>query len=345
MVYAIRENEETIDCIREAYLSSNHPWYIGFSGGKDSSAVLKLTFLALSNIHRTNQPNVTVLYCDTGVDIPIIKSLVDKTLSEIAQEAVLYGVPLQIKIAKPLVHDTYFSKVIGKGYPSPTNKFRWCTDRLRIRPIDKILKNTSVGENIILLGIRKGESLERDKTLSRHATKNSFYYSQANNSKTTIFAPIIDYTVEDVWATIAYNDTPKSIDAVQLMSLYRKASGECPIIRDPKGSPCGKGRFGCWTCTVVRKDKAVQSLIDEGYAELKPLLEFRNWLIEIRDNHEYRSTKRRNGQTGLGPFTLQARYKILENLRKAEELSGYQLLEEEEWAFIQNCWAEDKNLF
>jgi DNA sulfur modification protein DndC len=345
MDLAISENEKTVQQIRETYLSSTHPWYLGFSGGKDSSAILKLTFLALQDL-QIKKPKVTILYCDTGVDIPIIKSLVEKTLKKIEEEARIHCVPLHVKIVKPLVKDTYFSKVIGKGYPTPTNKFRWCTDRLRIWPIDKILKNvgSSLG-NVVLLGLRKGESVERDKTIIKHETEKDYFFRQSNNSKTMIYAPILNYSVEDVWATIAYNDIPKSIDATRLMQLYRQAGGECPIIRDPKGTPCGKGRFGCWTCTVVRKDKSVQALVDEGYSDLKPLLEFRNWLIKVRDDPNYRSMKRRNGAEGLGPFTLAARQEILQRLISAEKDSGYKLIEKDELEFIEKCWDEDKGKF
>lgn len=345
MEYAIEENKRTIQHIRNSYVSSMTPWFLGFSGGKDSSAILKLTFLALQDMQIKSKSKVTVLYCDTGVDIPIIKGLVDKTLNKIEEEAKAHGVPLRIMIVKPLVKDTYFSKVIGKGYPTPTNKFRWCTDRLRIQPIDRVLRSLNSRENVVLLGIRKGESVERDKTIIKHETEKDFYYKQVNNSKTIIYAPIINYTVEDVWATIAFNDIPKSIDANKLMKLYRQAGGECPIIKDPKGSPCGKGRFGCWTCTVVRKDKSVQALVDEGYTDLKPLLEFRNWLIIARDDTAYRSSKRRNGAKGLGPFTLLARQEILQKLRLAEKDSGYKLIEQEELDYIEQCWAEDKGKF
>jgi DNA sulfur modification protein DndC len=196
-----------------------------------------------------------------------------------------------------------------------------------------VINNSS--DNIVLLGIRRGESIERDKTIVKHETENDFYFRQSNNPRTLIYAPIVNYSVEDVWATVAYNDLPNSIDAKGLMDLYRQASGECPIIRDPKGTPCG--------CTVVRKDKSVQSLVDLGYPALRPLLEFRNWLIEIRDDKNYRSMKRRNGTIGLGPFTLSARRQILQKLLDAQQVSGYELISQAELDYIDQCWLEDKN--
>jgi DNA sulfur modification protein DndC len=235
--------------------------------------------------------------------------------------------------------------VIGKGYPSPTNIFRWCTRRLRTDPIKSYLASINNQEKMVLLGIRKGESLERDRTLSEYKTEANYYYRQSDNPSTMIFAPIIDYSTEDVWATVAYNPIPRSIDSIKLMTLYRQASGECPIIRDPKGIPCGKGRFGCWTCTVVRKDKSLTNLVSEGHETLLPLLDFRNWLINIRDDLTYRAPKRRNGCKGPGPFTLEARREILHRLEETQNLSGYSLIDNPQLDYIKGCWGEDEKIY
>jgi DNA sulfur modification protein DndC len=344
MGFAIPANEGTIIQIQEEYNKSSTPWFIGFSGGKDSSAILKLTFLALMGIKNPIK-RVTVLYCDTGVDIPIFNELVYKTLLNIQQEAEKHGLPIDVKIVTPPIKEKYFSLVIGKGYPSPTNIFRWCTDRLRIRPVKRFLNSVSMQENYVLLGIRKGESLERDKTISGYGTKSPYFLRQNGNASTVIYAPIINYSTEDVWATVAYNPIPESIDSIKLMSLYRQASGECPIIKDPRGSPCGKGRFGCWTCTVVRKDKSIAGLVNEGHENLKPLLEFRNWLSVIRDDITCRSPKRRNGSKGSGPFYLETRSEILSRLEEAQHLSGYELIDKSQLEYIYSCWEEDKSYY
>jgi DNA sulfur modification protein DndC len=344
MDFAIPANATSIERIQQEYLSSPTPWYIGFSGGKDSSAVLKLTYLALMLLQKKSKP-VTILYCDTGVEIPIFRNLVYRTLNDIEIEASKNNVPLFSKIVSPNTENKYFSKIIGRGYPPPSNKFRWCTDRLRINPINTELNSNKSGENIVLLGIRIGESNNRDNVMSRYSTDSSYFYRQNGNSSTLIFAPIYNYSTEETWATIEYNQFPKSIDTFELLKLYRHANGECPIIRDVKGTPCGKGRFGCWTCTVVRKDKSVKGLIDEGNYNLQPLFNFRNWLLEIRDKPEYRSSKRRNGAYGLGPFTLAARKEILRMLFVAQKNSDFVLIGTDEIDFIEKCWDIDKDLY
>jgi DNA sulfur modification protein DndC len=195
-------NERTIRHIRDRYSRTNTPWFLGYSGGKDSSALLKLVFVALMHAKRRPKP-VTVVYCDTGVDIPVVRQLVDRTLDSVREEARRYDLPIRVSRAAPNLKDSYFVKVIGKGYPPPTNKFRWCTDRLRINPVKRLLASMSEDRSTVLLGIRRGESPERDKTISKHATADEHLFEHADGSS-IIYAPIIDYTVDQVWDTLYF---------------------------------------------------------------------------------------------------------------------------------------------
>ena len=47
--------------------------------------------------------------------------------------------------------------------------------------------------------------------------------------------------------------------------MYRNANaGECPLVVDETTPSCGNSRFGCWTCTVVSKDRSMEAMIDNG---------------------------------------------------------------------------------
>ena len=342
MIYShYPRNEQTIRHIQKEYSRTTVPWFVGYSGGKDSSALLKLVFIALLNLNRKPKP-VTVIHCATGVDIPVVQSLAAQTLHNVSAEAKRHKLPLVVQTVSPNLANKYFVKVIGRGYPPPSNKFRWCTDRLRLNPVKQVLRSVPNRRNVVLLGIRRGESAERNRTIARYRTEQEHYFRHSNNRDSLIYSPIVDYTVEQVWDTLTFNPIPESIDVDPLLTLYKDAGSECPIIRDPKGSPCGTGRFGCWTCTVVRKDRAVQNLVSEGYTQLAPLLQFRNWLAEVRDYSTYRCKKRRNGGPGLGPFTLAARREILTKLLDAQALSGLPLISEEELALIERLWEADR---
>lgn len=335
------KNKEVIELIKREYLKDDTPWFIGFSGGKDSSAVLTLAFQAMKEIRGHHKP-IYVLYCDTGVDIPLIASMVRETLEELKREAKDHGLPFVIRYAVPSLKDRFFVKVIGRGYPTPTNIFRWCTDKLRINPIknvtDRIIENHENG--VILLGVREDESIERAKSMNKYRVSKS-YYRQSGNGKIKIFCPIREFTLKDVWGTVLSDFAPKSLNGERLSSLYKDASGECPTVKDPHGPPCGKGRFGCWVCTVVRKDRAITNLINEGYEGLDGLLDFRNWIYEFRENMRYRHRNRRNGVKGKGPFSINGRMIILEKLLELESSSCHKLISKAELHEIFKTWDDD----
>lgn len=332
--------KERVALVAEEYSKSVLPWVIGFSGGKDSSLVVKIFCEALARL-RTRRVPVHIVYCDTGVEIPVVTAFVRKTLKGIQQESARSNLPIRCHIARPTLSDTFFVRLIGRGYPPPTNKFRWCTDKLRIRPIQRLMAGVAGNENIVVLGVRQAESEERKRVLSRHSTAEKFYYQQSNCESRRLFCPIVDLDTSTVWEGLFSLQRPQAIDVYKLGHLYKQAGGECPVIREAAGSPCGQGRFGCWTCTVVRKDQAVRGLINEGYASLQPLLEYRDWLMTIRDNTDYRCTIRRNGSATLGPFRLRARRKLLRRLLTAQRDSGLKLIGAAAIRRIYSLWAID----
>lgn len=334
----------TIELIRSEYLKDNTTWFLGFSGGKDSTALLKLVIEALRGLKKTHK-KINIIYCDTGVDIPTISNQVNQTLQKLKQESNYKKWPLEIHLAIPKVEDQFFVRVIGRGYPTPTSKFRWCTDKLRINPVKSITeKIIPKGEKaVLLLGVRENESQSRNKILSRHKIKQA-YYKQTGNPSLKIFAPIFDYSLKDVWGTVLSEIGPESIDGDEVSRIYKDASGECPTVRDPNSPPCGKGRFGCWVCTVVSKDNSMINMTKEKYLELKPLLEFRNWIALFRDNLDYRLKFRRNGQVGLGPFSLEGRVKILLELNEANRKVNFELISLKEIFEIFYEWSKDELL-
>lgn len=333
-------DKNAVDIIKREYLRDDIPWFLGYSGGKDSSALLKLVYNALSEIEIFHK-DINVIYCDTGVENPILTSYVYTVFENLKKECKNLNLPFKFKIAIPELNDRYFVKVIGRGYPPPTNIFRWCTDRLRIKPINNIIDKESNAK--ILLGIRGGESEQRDRTISKHLTSSDYYLKQGNSSTTLIFSPIIKHDLEDVWNTLRCFKLPLSIDFKKIRDIYQDAESECPVYKETKGQSCGNNRFGCWTCTVVRKDKSISSLIKNGYSELKELHIFRNWLSEFRDNPNYRRDVRRNGQKGLGPITLEGRKIILDKLLKVQQKSELKLIDDTELERIYELWKIDEN--
>src|SRR5574338_93485 len=153
---------------QETYLSDSRPWVIGYSGGKDSTAVVQHVWNALSALPREKLTKpVYVISSDTLVESPVIVDQIRTTLSRIETTASERGLPFKTDIVKPDVRDTFWVNLIGKGYPAPYKRFRWCTDRMKIQPANRFIKATAekYGEVVLVLGVRRTESSARAQVM------------------------------------------------------------------------------------------------------------------------------------------------------------------------------------
>ena len=134
-------------------------------------------------------------------------------------------------------------------------------------------------------------------------------------------------------------------DNRSLYKLYANASGgECPIQIDTSTPSCGNSRFGCWTCTVVERDKASEGLLASGDERMEQLIEFRETLLRYRDPaNNKRDMKRMNGNDGAGPLTMTARRELLTQLLKLQEETGLKVISEDELFPIQQFWKTARN--
>jgi DNA sulfur modification protein DndC len=314
-------------------------WILAFSGGKDSTATLKVFLAALRRVELPNL-RATLIYCDTGVENPVLDVYVKSLLMDLEREFRADGTPVQVTVLKAPPEDRFFVRLIGRGYPPPTNSFRWCTKSLRIRPVSRFIMSNDPRNTVVVLGLRQSESAQRDRSLARSADRH-WQKQREGVGDYDLFLPIVNLGVPEVWDAIFALTKPKAINPHALEQLYRDASGECPVIKAPQAPPCASGRFGCWTCTVVRKDKSAHELINAGYPELKPFLVFRDWLIEIRNDPNRRWANRRNGSAGLGPLTLDARAEILDRVNRLEDETRLRILDTDERGLIAALWRLD----
>jgi DNA sulfur modification protein DndC len=319
--------------------ASGH-WVLGFSGGKDSTALLKIVCAAVRRARRA-PTMIDVIYCDTGVENPALDLYAKSLLKRLSDEFLEQQLPLRTVILKAPVKDRFFVKVIGRGYPPPTNSFRWCTKNLRILPVSRFVAAAARGDAVVTLGMRRAESMQRNRTLQR-AGGGMWQTQLEGGRKYRVFLPIINLDVSEVWDGVFMLPRPIAVDPASLERLYRGASGECPIIKSPMAPPCASGRFGCWTCTVVRRDKSAEALVASGHANLKPYLDFRNWLADFRNDRTTRWATRRNGRQGPGPFNIRARAEILARVRVVERAAGSPIIDLEEIGEIHRLWSLDK---
>lgn len=359
--------EKIIDDIVDQYHfsdESNRPWIIGFSGGKDSTVLLTLVWMALKKLQKTIpdfkfKRDVHVVCNDTLVENPIITDYVEEVLSYIEKAAVDQNLPVFVKKTTPKLENTFWINVIGKGYPVPNNAFRWCTDKLKIRPTSSFLRDQidEKGEAIVLLGTRYSESRARERSIRKHELKNQRLSPHNQSPNTMTYAPIKELHLEEVWYLINSFQSPWGFDNSILFKIYSDASAddyECPtVVTTKEHKSCGQSRFGCWTCTVVKKDKSMSALISNGQEWLFPLLKFRNDLQDERNISKNRLTTRRNGQDAVnedginqGNYTPEYRYSILKRLLEAQkevqkEKPHINLITHQELIAIQVLWNRD----
>lgn len=343
---------ELLDEYRQPH---SYPWIIGYSGGKDSTLVAHLVFemlMALPPSERKRQ--VHIVANDTLVESPLVVQHIIDSITEIKNAALAFGLPVVTKITRPAPDQSFWVNLIGRGYPSPNRSFRWCTDRMKILPTSRYIKSQAdtAGQVILLLGVRRSESATRAASVGRY--DNGERLNKHNDLQgCMVFRPIVELDTDDVWEFLALNEPPWGGSHLKLIGLYREASGgECPVVTSKDDAPsCGttSSRFGCWTCTVVEKDRSLEGFVESGYAEFSPLLDFRDWLASIRNDKARRQARRRDGRITItdggvfvpGPFTLQTRSEIFERLRALEKETGQALISEDEIGLIHEIWAEE----
>ncbi len=358
--------EYIIDEIKDQYMyadDTHRPWIIGFSGGKDSTVLLTLVWLALKKIKedilvpfQLRRP-VYVVCNDTLVENPIISSYVDDVLSQIEKKAREEDMPIFIRKTIPKLEDSFWVNVIGKGYPVPNTAFRWCTDKMKIKPTARFITEQvdECGEAIILIGTRKAESATRARSIKKHEIHGQRLTHHTLLHNTYVYAPIKELMLEEVWYIINAIPCPWGFDNSVLFNIYMDASAddyECPtVVTDKSHGSCGQSRFGCWVCTVVKDDKSMRSLIKNGREWMRPLYDFRMELDTERNILENRMPFRRDGRRAvndMGPYIFKYRAKILKRLlevqHKLQQVDPkIRLVSDQELIAIQVNWYRDFN--
>lgn len=365
--------------VRELYLADEVPWIIGYSGGKDSTATLQLVWLALREVPADQRKKpVHVISTDTLVENPIVASWVTRSLIEMQQAAEVQNLPIFPHRLTPKVEESFWVNLIGKGYPAPRHKFRWCTERLKIRPSNRFIMDvvTKHKEAVLLLGARKSESQARARVFER-TSKNRVRDRLSPNATLPgclVYTPIEDWHNDDVWMFLTQFDNPWGHNNKELLGMYAGASadGECPLVVDTSTPSCGDSRFGCWVCTLVEKDKSMSAMIqnDEEKEWMLPLLNLRNALDFRRNSegelddeasdHHLRDFRRmhgtvqlmQNGEAIPGPYTQDSRERWLRMLLEAQthirrngpkDVKELELITLDELQEIRRIWVIEKH--
>ncbi|MBS0659626.1 MAG: DNA phosphorothioation system sulfurtransferase DndC [Verrucomicrobia bacterium] len=357
--------------MRSLYREDNVPWIVGYSGGKDSTAVLALVWLALAGLppderHKT----VHVISTDTLVENPVVAAWVDRSHAVMARAAAAQQLPLEAHKLTPDVQDTFWVNLIGKGYPAPRHMFRWCTERMKIRPSNRFIMELTrrSGSALLLLGARKAESQRRQISMTQHERRRTRERLSPNASLpgALVYTPIEDWTNDDVWLFLMQTPNPWGFEHRELLGLYQGASadGECPLVVDTSTPSCGDSRFGCWVCTLVEKDKSMSAMIsnDEEKEWMLPLMQLRD-MLDKKDDRDRRDWRRMHGGVQLmgegasrrvipGPYTQEWRSRWLREVLEAqtwvrahgpEHVRAIELISLAELEEIRRLWVFEKH--
>lgn len=353
--------QNIIDEIIDQYMfadNSKRPWIIGFSGGKDSTVMLQLVWKALEkakHFHGFVARDIYVVCNDTMIENPIILEYVNRVLDKIELAAVEQDMPIQVVRTRPRLEDSLWVNMIGKGYPAPNNAFRWCTERLKIKPTARFITEQvdEFGEAIILIGTRYSESANRARTMNKHAIKGKRLTKHPTQPNTFMYAPIRYLMLEQVWYIINTMPSPWGASNEELFHIYANASAddyECPVVvTSTEHKSCGQSRFGCWMCSVVKEDKSMAALINNGFSWLSPLLAYRDEIVSQRNRSENRLAKRRNGSLAvndMGSYKPEYRALLLKRLLETQreiQQNGHdvELITNQELIAIQTIWYRD----
>ena len=359
---ALRKRLDAIaETLRREYCRKHrYPWLIAYSGGKDSTLLLQMVWETVAALPvEERRRRITVVGNDTLVESPLVIRHLRKSITNVGAAAAEQSMPVHIEMTTPAIDQTFWVNVIGRGYIPPTRNFRWCTDRMKIFPTNRLLKNAVLQNRgvILLIGTRRSESQNRQRTMERRKVSATKPNAHDTIAGCRIFAPLADLDDDDVWKVLLQRKPPWSGTHRELITLYRQAgAGECPLVITRSDAPsCGSSspRFGCWTCTVVAKDRSMRGLIAARHDDadkLELLYDFREWLVKLREDDGNRLPVRRSGATRvrtdgsrvLGPFKLDVRKCIFRRLRKLESRLGETLIHQGEIDCIEDIWWRDK---
>ena len=322
---------ETIDLIKAFYMKG-YPAIIAYSAGKDSSTTLQLFAMALSEIPVKDRIyKVYLECCDTLLEAPPVKEYIVGQLNAVRRQIKELQLPIEVVELKPEITDTFFVNIIGKGYSAPDANFRWCTDRLKIQPTTRFMKErmSESGAVYVVTGARSDESSTRARTLAKY-TLDGKIKSNASQAGSFMFTPIEDWTTEDVWDFLRKNGI---FNNESIEKLYEDSN--------PNKNVYSGNRHGCWACTVVNNDKALEEFIQSGY-QLNPLLEYRAYLKTASFDPANRHSIRRRGETAYSLLNIVTRIRLLEQLLLTQQAVGYELISKEELRVIDALWQADQ---
>ena len=265
-LFSIKEKEQqALQMLEYYYTTDDRPFCVAYSGGKDSSVLVYLTVKMLKNLIKKNiqlNKEILIINSNTLAELPPVLKHLENSLIKIQNYADLYKLPIKVKEVKPETKNTLNVQLLGVGMPPPSNQLRWCTDKLKVFPIDKEIKvNFPDGKFISVIGTRRDESFSREARIIKKTVKDTDLKLNDRYKNASNLMPIEFWSTKDVWEYL-FKQSNDLMDIDFLWKIYSDASGkdtkECTFVGaggkhiEEGKIGCGVSRFGCWQCYMVR---------------------------------------------------------------------------------------------
>lgn len=330
--------ELSVASLREYGTRYRH-WAVAYSGGKDSSATVTFVAWAIKTGLVARPESLTILYADTRQEYPPLHGTAMQVMAALRRDG------FETRVVQPALDDRFYVYVLGYGVPPPSNRFRWCTPKLKIEPMAQALeaRRAETGEKFLMItGVRLGESAARDQRIAVSCSRDSgecgqgWFQTQPPAAAGDTLAPLLHWRLCHVYDWLYYE-------------IGRHGYPEVAGIADVYGD--GEVRTGCIGCPLASRDVALENLTRQPeWAHLKPLLELKPMFRDMK-RAEWRKRKAeperrkdggwsKNGQR-KGPLTMAARAHWLEKVLDVQRRSGVDLINAEEEARIREMWALD----
>jgi DNA sulfur modification protein DndC len=328
----------SLDSLR-AYGDRYRHWAIAYSGGKDSSALATFVTWAIQTGQIPAPASLTILYADTRMELPPLQQSAVRLMSHFHRSG------FQAQIVLPEMEDRFFVYMLGLGVPPPTNRFRWCTPKLKIEPMHRALTGLrqAAGEKLLMLtGVRMGESAARDARIAVSCSKDSgecgqgWMQVQTPEALADTLAPLLHWRLCHVYDWLYFDEYGHGCDAAGVAAVY----GEDDV------------RTGCVGCNLASQDTALIRLVRQSqWSHLAPLFELKPLYAELKQakwrKRKLEAERRADGQYNkniqrMGPITMEGRAYGLERVLDIQRRAGVDLINAEEEVYIRRMWAEDR---
>lgn len=368
--------DDTLDLARQsllAHAASYDHWVVAFSGGKDSSATLAVVIHLIETGAVPPPQTLTVLYANTRLELPPLEQSALAILDAVRRKG------FDACEVLPPMRRRFFCYMFGVGVPPPSNTFRWCTEGLKIMPMETQQEEVAVehdlgtmvwderyskwrykghgqGKLLTITGLRIGESAVRDERIFASCGKNGGECGQGwlqqtdRTDLTDTLAPLLHARVCHVWDILTFLAPSWGLPTEDIARIYGG---------DEKNDI--NARTGCVGCNLASKDTALETVLRTmpEWSHLAPLLRLRPLYAELK---KPRNRLRKNGerrqdgtlaknQGRMGPLTMAARRWGFEQVlqiqgeinQEARRLGcpGYTLISDMEQGFIEQCWREN----